>query len=306
MPEIETFLSANGWQGAKIQPLAGDMSTRRYLRVSRHGKTAVLMMAQTGQQSFIDMTGWLLSLGLRAPDILAVDPDLQLVLLGDLGDVSLRRYFDDAPHAMAGVFHDLSVLLLTIRRARPPKLAQPSAPELVTMTRLADEFYPGIEPEGLTGFRSVLQTGLDELAEVNATVSLRDFHSENIQWQAGETGLRQFGLLDYQDAFLVHPVYDVMSILTDARRAVSAAEKDQFLSIYLAQSGDDGAAFRKAFSLFSAQRNLRILGIFARAGRHSDLALPYRYFCDAMDHPVFADIRDETIHAIPTPRELAT
>src|SRR5438270_73786 len=40
-----SFLAEHGWEGAEILPLAGDASFRRYFRVVKDGKTAVLMDA---------------------------------------------------------------------------------------------------------------------------------------------------------------------------------------------------------------------------------------------------------------------
>lgn len=299
--EIRPFLSSNGWDGAVTQPLAGDMSTRRYYRVTRGDRTAVLMLAQDAQSPFIAMTEWLLAQGLKAPGILALDPAHRLLLLEDFGDVSLRQVLDEAAQPLDEIFRGLVDILLSIRNAPAPALARPTVDDLVEMTKLADTHYRGINAGGLAGLRSVLTEQLSVLAETPASVSLRDFHSENIQWLNKGHGKDRFGLLDYQDAFLAHPVYDVVSILTDARRLVSQDERDLFLSAYLNASGDNPATFRTAFSVVSAQRNLRILGIFARAGRYAQLARPYQYFCDALEDPVFAEVRQETLRAVPAP-----
>ena len=41
----DQFLASIGWEGARIEPLAGDASFRRYFRVTRGNRTAVLMDA---------------------------------------------------------------------------------------------------------------------------------------------------------------------------------------------------------------------------------------------------------------------
>ena len=121
-------------------------------------------------------------------------------------------------------------------------------------------------------------------------------------WLPERQGIRRHGLLDYQDAILTHPVYDLVSLLTDARRFVSPELREEMIATYIARSGDDADAFRRAFSAFSAQRNLRILGIFARAGRHMSL-LPnvFQYFSEALDHEMFSRVRDSVRHAVPEP-----
>jgi len=37
----------------------------------------------------------------------------------------------------------------------------------------------------------------------------------------GKSGVARFGLLDFQDALVGHPAYDLVSMLEDARRDVS-------------------------------------------------------------------------------------
>ena len=46
---------------------------------------------------------------------------------------------------------------------------------------------------------------------------MRDYHSPNLLWLAEREGVARIGLLDFQDAVLGHPAYDVVSLLQDAR-----------------------------------------------------------------------------------------
>ena len=46
LPEgVDSFLATAGWDGAAIEPLAGDASFRRYFRVRRGDRSAMLMDA---------------------------------------------------------------------------------------------------------------------------------------------------------------------------------------------------------------------------------------------------------------------
>jgi aminoglycoside/choline kinase family phosphotransferase len=83
------FLEASGWAGARIEPLAGDASFRRYFRVFGERGQAVLMDAPPPHEDprpFIAVAEWLVGRGLSAPEILARDLDKGLLLLGDFGD----------------------------------------------------------------------------------------------------------------------------------------------------------------------------------------------------------------------------
>src|SRR3546814_329432 len=79
----------------------------------------------------------------------------------------------------------------------------------------------------------------------------------------GKDGIAHYGLLDFQDALVGHPAYDLASVLEDARRDVSPAVEAAMLDRYVAATGQ-GEAFRTAYWALAAQRNTRILGVFVR------------------------------------------
>lgn len=303
MPDrLRDFLAAAGWGDAERTPLAGDMSPRRYSRLTGPRGSGILMDADDPQTAFLGMTEWLRNLGLSAPKILAEDAGNSLLILEDLGDLSLTRLLSLHPDRAASLYADCVDLLIAIRRAPPPALARPDAAQLVSWTDLA-RHYPGADDAGLAPFRTTLQALLSAaLAEI-PTVSLRDFHADNLMWLPDRHGIGRFGLLDYQDAFLTHPCYDLVSLTTDARTEVSPALRETAIAAWLDRTGDAEEPFRRAFAAYSAQRNLRILGLFSRAGRRLD-AVPrvYRYFRAALDHPAFDDVRDDTLAALPEPR----
>ena len=88
------FLAAAGWAGARIEPLAGDASFRRYFRVIGDRGTAVLMDApppHEDPQPFVRVAEWLSSIGLSAPEILARDLERGLLLLGDFRGLPTPR-----------------------------------------------------------------------------------------------------------------------------------------------------------------------------------------------------------------------
>src|SRR5690606_23486794 len=88
---------------------------------------------------------------------------------------------------------------------------------------------------------------------------LRDYHAENIMLLEGG----KQGLIDFQDALVGHRAYDLVSLLQDARRDVSPALERAMLDRYLAQV-DAGPDFEADYARLGAQRNAKIVGIFAR------------------------------------------
>lgn len=300
--KIQAFLASMGWADADRSPIAGDMSSRRYTRLIDGERSAILMDADADQTDFLRMTVWLGDLGLSVPQVIGASSDRSLILLEDLGRTSLKALLDKQPSLEKPILSDCIDLLLHIRTAEFPALSRPAPAELVDWTRLADEYYPGIDSDGLTAFRGILKDVLDEAVSREVSVSLRDFHAENIMWLTDRHGFRRMGLLDYQDAFLTHPAYDLVSLLTDARRRVSPHLREEMIELYVQRSGDGSESIRQAFAAFAAQRNLRILGVFARAGRHMAL-LPnvYRYFAESLDHAIFSGVRESVLTAVPAP-----
>lgn len=109
----------------------------------------------------------------------------------------------------------------------------------------------------------------DEILAGPRTWCLRDYHSPNLLWLSERQGLARVGVLDFQDTILGHPAYDVASLAQDARVDVSAELEAELLGSYVAarRAADpafDAAAFRRAYVILAAQRNTRILGVFAR------------------------------------------
>src|SRR6056297_3984397 len=75
---VASFLSASGWSDARRSALAGDASSRRYLRLTRlSGETSLLMEApremNKSVRSFLTIARHLSALGMSAPAILAED-----------------------------------------------------------------------------------------------------------------------------------------------------------------------------------------------------------------------------------------
>jgi hypothetical protein len=101
------------------------------------------------------------------------------------------------------------------------------------------------------------------------TWTLRDFHSPNLHWLAERDGLKRLGLIDFQDAVLGPPAYDLASLLQDARCEVPADLELRLLAHYtrrraISDPSFDHGAFTAAYAVMGAQRATKILGLFTR------------------------------------------
>lgn len=311
---IERFLAGAGWAAAVRAPLAGDASNRRYERLTDGSRRAVLMDAPPDKgedvRPFIAITRYLRGAGFSAPEILAEDAENGLLLLEDLGDALFARLCDNP--AREAEIYACAVDLLAALHQRPPAALPPYSVDVcLREAELLLEWYlPGAgappAPAGQDRFRTLVGeacAGLDA-----RVVVLRDYHAENLLWLPGREGVARVGLLDYQDALLGHPAYDLVSLLEDARRDTSKALRQEMIGRYLAASGAEQEPFLRAYAVLGAQRNLKILGIFARLcirdGKDRYLAhLPrvWAHLQRDLAHPSLAGLRAWVEAHVPPP-----
>ncbi|HEU4810492.1 MAG TPA: phosphotransferase [Sphingomicrobium sp.] len=270
-PEVHEFLARCGWAGARVDPLAGDASFRRYFRVVDGPRTAVLMDAPPAHEDvrpFVAVAEWLHSVGLSAPEILARDIDHGLLLLGDFGDWRLREFLDSDPSREVELY-ELATDVLVHLHGHPPMEGLPvhgMDQWLEELSLFTDWYCPAL---GLSvdvdGFRSAWMQVLQPVSKdgLGPVTVLRDYHAENVMLVRGREGVRHFGLLDFQDALSGHPAYDLASVLEDARRDVPPEIERSMIDRYVAATGN-GEAFERAYWALAAQRNTRILGVFTR------------------------------------------
>jgi N-acetylmuramate 1-kinase len=264
---VDDFLSAAGWAGAAIAPLAGDASFRRYFRVSRAGGSAMLMDAPPPSEDtapFLRAARWLDANGLRAPAIIAHDAARGLVLIEDFGDVRMRDYLDQWPGDETPIYEAAVDALVALHRLPPGPFLDYSMVEYLREARLLVEWYcpaQGLSVDG-PGWTRAWESALAPMLprQRPGVTVLRDYHAENVMLLGA---LHKQGLLDFQDALVGHAAYDLVSMLQDARRDVSPELEAAMFDRYVATTGR-GADFFGDYALLGAQRNAKIVGIFVR------------------------------------------
>jgi aminoglycoside/choline kinase family phosphotransferase len=263
------FLARNGWGGARIAPLAGDASFRRYFRVhADDGSTAVLMDAPPDKEDsrpFLAIGKTLNDLGFSAPQPLATDLEQGLILLEDFGDDRVGPVLAREPHRERAIYETAVDILAALHNHPAGDVPPYHEPELLREARLFPDWY--LSAVGLTeapGYDAVWQPLWKHVLAGAPVLTLRDYHADNLMI-IDRPGLRSLGLLDYQDALAGHPAYDLASLLQDIRRKVSPELEAAMLDRYIAaRPGIDAAAFRTAYDILAAQRNIKILGVFTR------------------------------------------
>jgi hypothetical protein len=272
---IEMFLGAGAWKGVQRKPFAHDASFRRYFRLSGGPRPALLMDAPPPQE---DVRPWckigrhLERLGLSAPAIYEADEARGLLVIEDYGDETFPLAMKQGDRA--ALYAAAVDTLIALHRApaaldvQVPDYDEPTLLEKVSL--LLEWFIPAIgggpvsaeaRAEYQTAWRAILalRKGVPE------ALALRDFFPENIMWLPARDGVRRCGLLDFQDASRAPVVYDLVSLLEDARRDVPEKLRQAMTERYLAAfPRQDRADFLAAAAVMAAQRHARVIGVFAR------------------------------------------
>ena len=262
---ITEFLAGSEWQDWTQTPLAGDASARRYLRLSSGAKTVILMDAPTenGEDTrpFVVIASFLHAQGFAAPRILAHDPAKGLLLLSDLGTTDFVQWLRHSPSDEKMLYQSATDILLRLEDIAPPSHLKRMTPAVgAEMVRIVGTHYSHTSTDDLC---AELHHALATYAPDPTVLALRDFHAENLIWREGKASDKRVGLLDFQDAFIAPPGYDLVSLLRDARRDVSPTVVEDIIDYFASRTRAKGP-FRTSLACLGVQRNLRILGVFAR------------------------------------------
>lgn len=269
---LDAFLAAAGWGGASVDPLPGDASFRRYFRVrAADGSTAMLMDAPPPHEDtgpFLRAARWLDANGLRPPRILAEKPEQGLVLMEDFGEARMRDYLDQWPDDEAAIYTGAVDALVALHQLPPGPFLDYALADYVREVKLFIEWYCTAQNlyVDAAGFVAAWEQVLSPLLvrQRPGVTVLRDYHAENIMLLGS---LEKQGLLDFQDALIGHPAYDLVSLLQDARRDVSPALEAQMFDHYVRRSGAEADTLLADYARLGAQRNAKIVGIFVRLWR---------------------------------------
>jgi aminoglycoside/choline kinase family phosphotransferase len=300
---ISEFLQQAGWGDAAIDPIPGDASFRRYFRLRRDDEPAMLMYApppEEDPQPFLTVGTYLSEHGLRAPVIYADDVEQGWVLLEDFGDDRMRDWLDENPDGEKAAYAGaIDALVELSQKPAGPFPPYDSAVYQREAALLIEWYCPamGLEVD-VAGYTKAWDDTLSGVLarQQPGVTALRDYHAENIMLLGDPRQDAPQGLIDFQDALVGHPAYDLVSLLQDARREVSVELEREMLEYYQSATGADDD-FLADYAVLGAQRNAKIVGIFTRLYKRDGKA---RYLdfvprvWDAMErdlaHPALAPI----------------
>ncbi|MBO1906760.1 tRNA (adenosine(37)-N6)-threonylcarbamoyltransferase complex ATPase subunit type 1 TsaE [Microvirga sp. 3-52] len=308
MKAYRSLVERRGWGDASRYPMTGDASViRSYERlVKPSGETALLMISpprpvgpavRRGKpyttiaklaetvHAFVAMDKGLRALGFSAPYIYGEDLEAGLLLIEDLGS----EPFTDAKGPVPERYAEATRLLAQLHGQTLPQILpvaegidHPIPPYdlealLIEVELLLDWYVPHIIGTQLSGsaraeFVNLWTETLGEILSTPASWTLRDYHSPNLIWLPEREGLQRVGMIDFQDAVLGSPAYDVASLLQDARVTVPPELELKLIGLYArerkaADPAFDVSGFARAYAIMAGQRATKILGIFARLDR---------------------------------------
>ena len=252
---------------------------------------------------FIQISRHLHQLGFSVPAILARSDEKGLLLLEDFGDDTFARLLDNQGE-MEKLYTLATDVLIALHRhpGAIPTGLQTYHPEkmLEDIGLFLDWCTPKISDAGKAEFKTVWREVLPLAHQVPASLLLRDYHVANLMLLPNRQGIRQAGLLDFQDAYQGPITYDLVSLLEDARRDVPDDLREKMVARYLARAPAlDRKAFETSLAILAALRHTRVLAIFERLSRHEKkhdykkLHSPRveRLLQRALRHPMLAGVK---------------
>ncbi|HYX26652.1 MAG TPA: phosphotransferase [Thermoanaerobaculia bacterium] len=285
-------LAAAGFPPREIQPLAGDVSPRRYSRVVLAGGGSAILATYPPEigaacPRFLRTTWLLEGAGVRVPRILASDCAAGWMLLEDLGPQTLGEWGQGRPWSELAPWF-AAALEVARRIARLPLASEELAalnPRLgceLLRRELAQTWDLFLEPRGLVAdadlaaaLRAALDALCDALGAEPPVPCHRDFMVRNLMPLPAAGTAGELAVLDHQDLRLGPPLYDAASLLNDTLFPPAAAEAALVAGLSGGATAGDGLRYHRA----AAQRTLKAVGTyasFARRGatRHLPLIPP--------------------------------
>jgi aminoglycoside/choline kinase family phosphotransferase len=300
---VETYLTRSGLaeKAVSVIPLTGDASDRKYFRVIRRRAPSLVVALHaepfdTRALPFVRVAQLLARMPLPIPAILDRAGDLGILVLEDLGDVTLQAHLGASSAVEHARLYRHAVAFVEVLQRRGAELAAPEYPpytvafdvdkllwELEFFTRHFLEAYRGVAIDGATreALREEWRALAEELAAEPRVLCHRDYHSRNLMLHQDE-----LYIIDFQDARLGPDTYDLVSLLRDSYVDLPESTVDELIAYFVAlrtpQPGHVDAkawevSFRQRFDVMALQRNLKALGTFGyqTTSRHNPVYIQY-------------------------------
>jgi len=282
----------------RVVPLTGDASTRQYFRILRPDNPSVVLAVYDApfvfdELPFVNVWRLFTNIPLPIPAIAGHADDLGILILEDLGDVTLQAHLGMTQPAEHDALYRQAVELVFRMQRRGAELESDDfIPfrvafdrdklmwELNFFVKHFLEAYRGVLMAQATrdAFTEEWLRIADELAGEPRVLCHRDYNSRNLMLHE-----RRLFIIDFQDARMGPDTYDLASLLRDSYVDLSEEQVDHFIHAYLKLGGAARATldaffeYRRRFDLMSVQRNIKALGTFGHqaASRNNPVYIQY-------------------------------
>lgn len=265
----------------KVIQLAGDASTRKYYRVAVDNQSLVLMKwdpFQPEKYPFISVLNHFSEAGVHVPKIIDMSASDGLVLLEDLGDLTLeRKYWEQRESEKSFEYYKLAIDEIIKIHFAASALKKPcTAFDIEFNTEkfvwemnygkdnlikgvLGFDLSPKVDSEIVGIFTKISET----LHKEPKYISHRDYHSRNLMIK-----FDKMCVIDFQDARMGPVQYDLVSLIKDSYVDITDEYGQRILSYYFDRAKDykktfDKDHFNHIYELQSIQRCFKACGSFA-------------------------------------------
>ena len=278
---LTTWLVNEGFSAnPQLKLLLGDGSTRCFYRVtdSKNKDSYILISDPQWQQSkdYPPHQEALFQKKISVPHFYKSDPKAGLLLMQDLGDELLQNRIQSAPEKKSFWLVEATRLLAQLHsKMYPVSNSLPVASRRFDTQKLFEEFcftfehlrvqYLGLKNLGEKDLLKV-KDFCSELADLKPIVFChRDYHCRNLLVHQ-----EKLWMIDFQDARLGSPVYDLASLLYDAYCPISDELRSQLVATYKDEVSDlalgnaiQWDSFETDLKKMAYQRTLKAAGSFA-------------------------------------------
>ena len=271
-----SFVINCGFKEEDIISIKNDASFRKYYRIKNKNLIVMDAPPEKGEsvEQFKTVADIIYTFNLSAPQIISLDTKHGFMLLEDFGQTSLSNILNKDNESE--LYKKAIEVLIEINRQSKSKEKQLSKLKNYSIELLVNESLLFIDwylekrkgemvsNDQKKEFIQILSDFYNNIKPQSSTLVLRDYHVDNLFYLSNQKSLKQVGLIDFQDAVIGSPLYDLASLLEDVRRPLKTNLQNELLEYYIKGVNINIQDAEQEIKFFSIQRNLKILGIFCR------------------------------------------
>ena len=299
----------------RLKKISGDASFREFYRLKKGNKTSIIVQANKNKFKnliiYTIINKILKENKINAPKLISNHYQNNMIEISDLGEKSFYDKILKKKNKF-NYYKDLIKIIFKLQKIKIKKnyhfgkykikLQKYSLSNLHKESDLFFDWYLKfyLKTSKISKIKRILKKELNKIFKKlyfkSNTFVHRDFHASNIM-----INKKAFGLIDSQDAIIGNPLYDVVSLIDDARIKLPINLQNKLLKFYHLESKLKREKFynlKNDYDILSVQRNLKILGIFVRLSKRDNKSNYLKYLPHTwslinrrLKNPIFKNFR---------------